>query len=204
MGGEATLTKRVCGPGIGGGARRAPQRLGDDGLSPHERWCSGRSISVSDQGSTRMSSKGMVSCVAGTVAAVLVGCGGGSSRSALRDPGFQGVNALRQAIRTALMHNDASGQCDLFAPSVLQRHGGSVDSCVAWLSTGNGPYRRNAQMYVAGGHIEISGNEASYRLAPYSFPSEGPGGSGLEPPEPLTVFTAVYTEDGWRIVENPE
>jgi len=151
-----------------------------------------------------MSSKGKACCVAAAAAAVLAGCGGGQSHSALRAPGFPGVDALRQAVRLALVHNDASGQCELFAPSVLQRHGGSVDSCIAWLNTGNGPYRRNPQMYVAGGHIEISGNEASYRLAPYSFPSEEPGGSGLEPPEQLTVFTAVYTEDGWRIVENPE
>ena len=138
------------------------------------------------------------------VAGAFAGCGGSSPAAALKDPGVRGVDALRQAVRAALLNHDARSQCELFAPSLIEAHGGSTDTCAAWLHTESGPYKRNPKMYLGGGHIEIVGNQASYELPPYSFPAEEAPSSGLGIPEPLTVFTASYTEGQWRIVENDE
>jgi len=65
------------------------------------------------------------------VAGAFAGCGGSSPAAALKDPGVRGVDALRQAVRAALLNHDARSQCELFAPSLIEAHGGSTDTCAA-------------------------------------------------------------------------
>jgi hypothetical protein len=141
----------------------------------------------------------------GAVALVLAlgaiaGCGGGSSLEALKDPGVQGVEALRQQLRTALLHHDQKTQCELFAPIVIENHGGSLDACAKSLR--EGPYMQSPSAFVAGGHIELNGNQARYMIPFGQVPSEEP--TEFESEEPQVAFAATYTEGSWRIVERNE
>ena len=132
----------------------------------------------------------------------VAGCGGGESLAALKDPGTQGVEALRQALLSALETHDKQRQCELLAPALVDSHGGSVDACASSLSPESEPYRTSLGEYKAGGRIELLGNQASYQSPPgtQSFDeNEASDGS-----TPATVFTAVYTEGGWRVTDNGE
>jgi hypothetical protein len=135
---------------------------------------------------------------------VLAGCGGGSSlSSALENPGTAGVEALRQGLRSALVKHDYKGQCELLTPALIDSRGGSIEACVSRLRTESGPYSQSLEDYVAGGQIELRGNQASYEAPPGSnmfAENEAPGGvSGT-----AAVFTAVYTEGAWRITGREE
>jgi hypothetical protein len=134
--------------------------------------------------------------------ATIAGCGGGSSLAALKDPGVQGVEALRQALRTALLNHDRQAQCELFAPILLDSRGGSVETCARSLEPSNMPYMKSASAYVAGGHIEFRGNEAGYMIPFGQAPSEDPKEFTSE--EPQVAFAATYTEGAWRIVNKSE
>jgi len=134
----------------------------------------------------------------------VAGCGGGNSlSSALKNPGTPGVEALRQALQSALSKHDDKGQCELFSPALIGTNGGSVQACAKKLSTEPGPYSRSLQDYVAGGHIELAGNRAEYQAPPGThafYENEASGGrSGM-----ATVFRAVYTEGAWRITARSE
>jgi hypothetical protein len=132
----------------------------------------------------------------------VVGCGGGESLAALKDPGTQGVEALRQALRGALEKHDNRRQCELLTPALIDSNGGSVEACASRLSAESEPYRKSLGEYRAGGRIEVLGNQASYQSPPGTqafSESEASDGS-----TPATVFTAVYTEGGWRVTDNGE
>jgi hypothetical protein len=139
--------------------------------------------------------------VALTIAAI-AGCGGQSSLAALKDPGVRGVEALRQDLRTALRDHDKRVQCELFAPILLGSRGGSVETCARSLEPSNMPYMKNASAYVAGGHIELRGNEAIYTIPFGQVPSEDPTEFTSE--DPQVAFAAAYTEGIWRVVSKPE
>lgn len=132
--------------------------------------------------------------------AAIPGCG--SSLAALKDPGVPGVEALRQDLHTALLNHDKRVQCELFAPILLGSRGGSVEACARSLEPSNMPYMKSASAYVAGGHIELRGNEAIYTIPFGQVPSEDPTEFTSE--EPQLVFAAVYTEGSWRIVSKSE
>jgi hypothetical protein len=116
----------------------------------------------------------------------LAGCGASPASSALHDPTTQGVEALRQAIRSALQAHDDQRQCELFSPILLERFGGTIAICVKGIkevqsnaslqAAGYIPYDIGPGGYVAGGRIEMVGNLAVYN-----------GGGG-------EIFRAVYTE----------
>jgi hypothetical protein len=132
----------------------------------------------------------------------VAGCGGGESLAALKDPGTQGVEALRQALRGALEKHDNKRQCELLAPALIDNDGGSVGTCASRLSVESEPYRKSLGEYKAGGRIELVGNQASYQSPPGTqsfYESEASDGS-----TPATVFTAVYTEGGWRVTDDGE
>src|SRR5438445_1552915 len=93
-------------------------------LRPHEH---------DDQGAETMFSRWRASGAAALAIGAFAGCGGGQPRAALKDPGVQGVDALRQAMRTALLNHDEQHQCELFAPSLIEAHGNSIKTCAAWL-----------------------------------------------------------------------
>jgi hypothetical protein len=133
----------------------------------------------------------------------LTGCGG-SSLSALKNPGTPGVEALRQALQSALTKHDDKRQCELFSPALIGSNGGgSIQACARKLSTESGPYSRSLEDYVAGGRIELLGNRAGYQAPPgtHDFAeNEASGGvSGT-----ATVFAAIYTEGAWRITDRGE
>jgi hypothetical protein len=141
---------------------------------------------------------------AGVALGAVAGCGGGSSlSSALKNPGTPGVEALRQALQSALRKHDDKGQCELLSPAVIGNKGGSVGACASKLSTEPGPYSRSLEEYVAGGHIELAGNRAEYQAPPGThafYENEASGGqSGT-----ATVFRAVYAEGAWRITTQSE
>jgi len=134
----------------------------------------------------------------------VTGCGGGNSvSSALKNPGTPGVEALRQALQSALTKHDDKRQCELFSPALVGSNGGSIAECARKLKTEPGPYSHNLEEYVAGGHIELLGNRAEYQAPPGThafFENEASGGqSGT-----ATVFRAVYTEGAWRITTQGE
>jgi hypothetical protein len=134
----------------------------------------------------------------------VAGCGGGNSlSSALKNPGTPGVEALRQALQSALTKHDDKGQCELFSPALIGNNGGSVEACKKRVSTEPGPYSHSLEEYVAGGRIELLGNRAEYQAPPGThafFENEASGGqSGT-----ATVFRAVYTEGAWRITARSE
>jgi hypothetical protein len=120
------------------------------------------------------------------------GCGGTSMPLALRDPSTQGVEALRQAIRSALLSHDYRGQCELFTPVLLQNYGGTIASCANSMKAAEslplatyGPYNTSPSVYVAGGTIAMAGNVAAYHNGEI-------------------IFTAVYTEGMWKVVANEQ
>ncbi len=133
----------------------------------------------------------------------VAGCGGGGEPlAALENPGTQGVEALRKALRGALANHDNQRQCELLTPALLGSRGGSIEACTRALRTESGPYSQTLGEYVAGGRIELLGNRASYQAPPGTEAfdeSEASGGT-----TPATVFTAVYTEGAWRITDNDE
>ncbi len=139
---------------------------------------------------------------AGLAMGAITGCGGGSSLAALKDPGVQGVEALRQQLRTALVNHDQKAQCELFAPMLIDSRGGSVEACARSLEPEQMPYMKSPSAYVAGGHIEIRGNEAAYMIPFGQVPSEEPQEFTSE--EPQVAFAATYTEGTWRIVSKSE
>jgi hypothetical protein len=115
------------------------------------------------------------------------GCGGSTTPSALRDPSTQGVEALRQAIQSALLSHDYRKQCELFAPVLVERYGGTIDKCANAIRAAESidyieysPYDTSPSDYTAGGTIEMAGNVAVY--------SSGE-----------TVFRAVYSESTWKV-----
>ena len=116
------------------------------------------------------------------------------------DPGVQGVEALRQQLRTALVNHDQKAQCELFAPMLIDSRGGSVEACARSLEPEQMPYMKSPSAYVAGGHIEIRGNEAAYMIPFGQVPSEEPQEFTSE--EPQVAFAATYTEGTWRIVKS--
>jgi hypothetical protein len=134
--------------------------------------------------------------------AAMAGCGGQVSLVALKDPGVQGVEALRQDLHTALLDHDKRVQCELFAPILLGSRGGSVETCARSLQPSNMPYMKSASAYIAGGHIELRGNEAIYTIPFGQVPSEDPTEFTSE--EPQVAFAAAYTEGTWKIVSKPE
>jgi hypothetical protein len=144
---------------------------------------------------------------AGTLAVTLVlgavaGCGGGQSLAALENPGTPGVEALRQALQSALRTYDNKQQCELLTPALIADHGGSIDACARILSQESGPYSQSIARYAAGGRIELLGNEAIYQPPPGSITfNEGEASYGYSA---SPVFTAIYTEGAWRITENRE
>ena len=112
-----------------------------------------------------------------------------STPSTLHDPSTQGVEALRKAMRSALLNHSAKEQCELFAPNLLDAAGGTVTTCTKLLARVEGEpsahpnaYNTSPSAYVAGEQIEMAGNIAVY-------------GNG----EP--VFKAAYTEGAWKIVD---
>jgi hypothetical protein len=145
---------------------------------------------------------------AGALAAALAlgavaGCGGSSSRAPLKNPGTQGVEALRQALQSAVRAHDDKRQCELFSPALTASNGGSIEECARKLKTEPGPYSHSLEEYVAGGRIVLAGNRAEYQAPPGThafFENEASGGqSGTAP-----VFAAVYTEGSWRITAKGE
>jgi hypothetical protein len=128
----------------------------------------------------------------------VTGCGGSSSLAALKNPGTQGVEALRQALQSALSRHDDKRQCELFSPALIGSNGGSVEQCAKTLKTEPGPYNHNLEEYAAGGHIELAGNRASYAPPPgtHAFyeneASAGRSNTG-------TVFAAIYAQGAWKI-----
>lgn len=122
----------------------------------------------------------------------LAGCGTSSMPSALRDPSTQGVEALREAMRSALLNHSAKEQCELFAPNLLDAAGGQVTTCTRLLARVEGEhpehfdaYNPSPGAYIAGEQIDVAGNIAVY-------------GTG----EP--VFKAAYTEGAWKIVDKEQ
>lgn len=145
---------------------------------------------------------------AGALAAILglgavAGCGGGGSLAALKAPGTEGVEALRQALQSALEKHDDKGQCELFSPALIDNHGGSVQACANKLSTESGPYSPSLGDYVPGGRIELLGNRAEYQAPPgtsdFAENEASDGQSGT-----ATVFVAVYAEGAWRLTYRSE
>jgi len=134
----------------------------------------------------------------------LAGCGGASSlSSALANPGTPGVEALRQALQSALAKHDYKRQCELLTPALISHDNGSIAICAKRLQTEGGPYSPSLEDYVAGGQIELRGNQASYQAPPGSHAfaeNEASGGASAT----ATVFTAVYTEGAWRITNRGE
>jgi hypothetical protein len=121
------------------------------------------------------------------VGSALAGCGSGSS-SALKNPGTQGVEALREEIRSALEAHDTKKQCELFAPALVREYGETIAACAAKVKEGNYPYPKNPKAFVAGGAIELSGNQAVYQR---------PSGTSK-------LFAAVYAEGSWKVVPDGE
>ncbi len=119
------------------------------------------------------------------------GCGGASSSlpSALHDPSSQGVEALREAMRSALLTHNAKEQCELLAPNLLEEdYGRTIGRCTKLTAAIEGtpffadtPYDTSPSVYVAGASIAMDGNTAVY-------------GNNE------TVFKAVYTQGAWKIV----
>ena len=133
----------------------------------------------------------------------VAGCGGGESLAALKAPGTEGVEALRQALQSALSKHDKTRQCELLSPALIGNDGGSVEACAKKLSTESKPYSQSLEDYAAGGKIELVGNRAEYQAPPgtHDFAeNEASGGqSGT-----ATVFMALYTEGAWRITYKSE
>jgi hypothetical protein len=121
------------------------------------------------------------------------GCGATSSSlpSALHDPSTQGVEALRETMRSALLTHDTKEQCELLAPDLLEEDfGRTVGRCAKIVSAEESDdsffvdttaYSTSPSRYVAGASIEMAGNIAVF-------------GNG----EP--AFKAAYTEGAWKIV----
>jgi hypothetical protein len=119
------------------------------------------------------------------------GCGATSSSlpSALHDRSSQGVEALREAMRSALLSHNAKEQCELLAPNMLEEdYGRTVGRCTKLTAAIEGtpffadtPYDTSPSVYVAGATIAMDGNTAVY---------------GTDE----TVFRAVYTDGAWKIV----
>jgi hypothetical protein len=113
------------------------------------------------------------------------------------------VEALRQALQSTLSRHDDERQCELFSAALISINGGSIEQCAKKLKTEPGPYSHNLEEYAAGGHIELTGNRASYAPPPgtHAFyeneASAGRSNTG-------TVFAAVYTEGAWRITTQGE
>jgi hypothetical protein len=119
------------------------------------------------------------------------GCGAASSSlpAALHDPSTQGVEALRETMRSALLTHDTKEQCELLAPDLLQEDfGRTVGHCTKLTAAIEGmpffadtPYETSPSVYVAGASIAMNGNTAVYG-------------------NDETVFRAVYTDGAWKIV----
>jgi hypothetical protein len=144
---------------------------------------------------------------AGILAAVLAlaavsGCGGGEPLAALKAPGTQGVEALRQALQSALSKHNDKGQCELFSPALLGSSG-SISACEKRLSTESGPYISSLEDYAAGGRIALLGNRAEYQAPPgtHAF-DENEASDGESQTD--TIFSAVYVEGAWRITDRGE
>jgi hypothetical protein len=148
-------------------------------------------------------SRAAAALAAAVALGAVTGCGGSSSRAALENPGTQGVEALRQALQSALARHDGKGQCELFSPALIRSNGGSIEQCAAKLKTEPGPYSHNLEEYAAGGHIELAGNRANYAPPPgtHAFyeneASAGRSNTG-------TVFAAIYTQGAWKITTQGE
>ena len=130
------------------------------------------------------------------------GCGGGEPLAALKAPGTQGVEALREALQSALSEHDAKGQCELFSPALLG-NSASISTCETKLSTEAGPYSQSLENYAAGGRIALLGNRAEYQAPPGTrdfAENEASGGQS----ETDTVFSAIYVEGAWRITDRSE
>ena len=129
----------------------------------------------------------------------VAGCGGGEPLAALKAPGTEGVEALRQALQSALENHDDKKQCELFSPALLAS-GGSISACEKELSTEPGPYSHRPENYVAGGRIVLLDNRAEYQAPPgakdFAAGETYEGDSGG-----ATVFDAVYVEGAWRITD---
>jgi hypothetical protein len=132
----------------------------------------------------------------------VAGCGGGSL-AALKAPGTEGVEALRQALQSALKNHDAKGQCELFSPALLGSSG-SIGTCEERLRTESGPYSQSLENYVAGGKIELAGNRAEYQAPPGTHAFDENEASDGESSGTDTVFSAVYVEGAWRITDRGE
>jgi hypothetical protein len=112
------------------------------------------------------------------------------------------VEALREALRSALKKHDAKAQCALFSPALLGSSG-SISTCEKSLSTESGPYSQSLENYAAGGRIALLGNRAEYQAPPgtHAFDENeaSDGESGTD-----TIFSAVYVEGAWRITDRSE
>jgi hypothetical protein len=179
--------------------------VGKGGTSGHEDWA------FTDPMATMKGEPKMfgASPAAGALAlalglGALAGCSGGNSlSSALKNPGTPGVEALRQALQSALTKHDDKRQCELFSPALIGKNGGSAGACAYKLKTETGPYSQSLEEYVAGGRIELLGNRAEYQAPPGThafYENEASGGRS----NTGTVFTAIYTEGGWRITTQGE
>jgi hypothetical protein len=125
--------------------------------------------------------------IAVLVCLVLCGCGGSSASAALHDPSIRGVEALRQAVRSALRAHNYQQECELFAATLIDGTGGTIAKCAETLRSGwYTPYDREPQAYAAGGTIDMAGNVAVYRAGE------------------TEVFRAVYSEGAWRVVDDEQ
>jgi hypothetical protein len=110
--------------------------------------------------------------------------------------------STRSTDTTTLSKHDAAQQCELLTPALIASHGGSVQACAKSLNPESGLYSHSMEDYVAGGRIELNGNQAVYEAPPDSrMAGENEASDGSDS---ATVFTATYTEGAWRLTENSE
>lgn len=133
-----------------------------------------------------------LAAVALLIATALAGCGASTLPATLHDPSTQGVEALRQTIRSALLTHNAKQQCELLAPNLLEDYARTIARCAKIIAaTEKEPfayreaYNSSPSAYTAGGTIETVGNIAIYRRGE-------------------TIFKAVYTEGAWRIADKEQ
>lgn len=132
------------------------------------------------------------------VVSLMSGCGGGEP---LQQDNDQGIEVLRETLKTALEHHDAKRVCELLTPALLSNHGGTIAACTK-KGMGDVPINTELDAYVAGGRIEISGNEARYYAPPSSSQAgeyEATGGMGTD-----VVFAAIYTDGSWTVTNRRE
>jgi hypothetical protein len=131
--------------------------------------------------------------------AVLVsGCGGGEP---LQQDNNQGIEALRETLKTAIEQHDAKRVCELLTPALLSNHGGTIAACTK-KGMEDVPFNAELDAYLAGGRIELSGDEGRY-YAPSSSNQAGEyeatGGEGTD-----VVFAAIYTDGSWKVTSRYE